>query len=114
MTPRTAAAVAADNAKRQAAGKPPIRMRIGIHSGPVVVGNVGWPGCINYTIVGDMVNTCQRLESMGKKVDQGDEVTILVSGAAARLLGGNFTVTPAGAFQVKGKVEKIEAFRLIV
>lgn len=109
-----AQAIEADNIKRQAAGKPPIRMRIGIHSGPVVVGNVGWPGRINYTIVGDTVNACQRLESMGKQVDQGDEVTILISGATARQLGDDFTVVPAGAFQVKGKVEKIEAFRLVV
>ncbi len=109
-----ARAITADNAKRQAAGKPPIRVRIGIHSGPVVVGNVGWPGRINYTIVGDTVNTCQRLESMGKQVDQGDEVTILISGATARLLGDDFTVVPAGTFQVKGKAEKIEAFRLVV
>lgn len=51
---------------------------------------------------------------MGKQVDQGDEVTILISGATARLLGDDFTVVPAGTFQVKGKAEKIEAFRLVV
>jgi class 3 adenylate cyclase len=58
-----ARAVDADNARRTAAGRPAIRIRIGLHSGPVVVGNVGWPGRINYTIVGDTVNTCQRLEA---------------------------------------------------
>jgi len=107
-------AVEADNAKRQATGKPPIRLRIGIHSGPVVVGNVGWPGRINYTIVGDTVNTCQRLESMGKQVDQGDAVTVLISGTTARLLGNDFTLARAGTFQVKGKAEEVEAFRLLV
>lgn len=107
-------AVDADNATRRAAGKPPIRLRIGIHSGPVVVGNVGWPGRINYTIVGDTVNTCQRLESMGKQMDRGDAVTVLISGATARLLGNDFTLEPAGTFQVKGKAEEVEAFRLVV
>jgi adenylate cyclase len=109
-----ARAIGADNAKREAAGKPPIRMRIGIHSGPVVVGNVGWPGRINYTIVGDTVNTCQRLESMGKQADQGDAVTILISGTTARLLDNDFTFEPAGTFRVKGKAEEVEVFRLVV
>lgn len=109
-----ARAIAADNVKRQLAGKAPIRVRIGIHSGPVLVGNVGWPGRINYTIVGDTVNTCQRLESMGKQVDQGDTVTILISGATARLLNDEFALEPVGTFPVKGKVEKVEAFRLLV
>jgi adenylate cyclase len=80
----------------------------------VVVGNVGWPGRINYTIVGDTVNTCQRLESMGTEADRGDAVTILVSGAIAALLGNDFTLEPAGTFQVKGKADEVEAFRLAV
>ncbi len=108
-----ARAIDADNAKRCAAGKPLIRLRIGIHCGPVVVGNVGWPGRINYTIVGDTVNTCQRLETMGKDADRGDAVTILVSGAIARLLNDDFVLEPAGTFQVKGKADVVEAFRLV-
>ena len=56
-------ALAADNAQRIARGLAPVRIRIGIHMGPVVVGDIGAPNRINYTIVGDAVNATQRLES---------------------------------------------------
>jgi adenylate cyclase len=47
--------VRARNVTREAAGIPPIHMRIGVHSGEAVVGNIGSPGRVNYTIVGDSV-----------------------------------------------------------
>ena len=108
-----ARAIEADNAARAAAGQAPVRLRIGIHTGPVVVGNVGWPGRLNYTIVGDTVNTCQRLEALGKQMDRGDAVTILISGLTAERLDETFQVAPAGRFEVKGKTEPIEVYRLL-
>ncbi len=108
-----AAAVAADNAERAAAGLAPIRVRIGVHGGPVVVGNIGAPGRINYTIVGDTVNTCQRLESLGRNIDTDDAVTILVSEATARAVETDFVLEPAGSYEVKGRTEQVQAFRLM-
>lgn len=107
-----AEAMAADFAERQADGRPAARIRIGIHSGPVVVGNIGAPGRINYTIVGDTVNTCQRLEALGRDFDRGEAVTILVSGAVATAVGGTLTVEPVGSYGVKGRSEEVQAFRL--
>ena len=52
---------------RRAAGKTPIRVRIGLHSGPAVVGNIGAPGRVNFTVVGDTVNVAQRFEQLGKE-----------------------------------------------
>ncbi len=70
-----------DNAVRRAAGLPAIRVRIGLHSGPVVVGNIGAPGRVNFTVVGDTVNIAQRFEQLGKEFMKADEeVVLLVSG----------------------------------
>lgn len=107
-----AEAMAADIAERQADGRPAARIRIGIHSGPVVVGNIGAPGRINYTIVGDTVNTCQRLEALGRNFDRDEAATILVSGAVATAVGGTLTVEPVGSYGVKGRSEEVQAFRL--
>jgi class 3 adenylate cyclase len=38
-----------------------------MHSGPVVVGNIGAPGRVNFTVVGDTVNIAQRFEQLGKE-----------------------------------------------
>lgn len=99
------------NEQRRAEGLAPVRMRIGLHSGPVTVGNIGSPGRINYTIVGDTVNVGQRLEQLGKTFMSDDDIVILASEATAAGL------TPAdaedvGAHPVKGRSEPIEVFRL--
>ncbi len=65
-------------------GLRPVRVRIGIHSGPAVVGNIGTPERVNYTIVGDTVNDAQRLEALGHKLDAGADVTVLMSAETAR------------------------------
>lgn len=71
-----------DNALRRAAGQPPIRVRIGLHSGPVVVGNIGAPGRVNFTVVGDTVNIAQRFEQLGKDfMSAGEEIVVLASGS---------------------------------
>jgi class 3 adenylate cyclase len=108
-----AEAMAADNAEREAEGRPAARIRIGIHSGPVVVGNIGAPGRINYTIVGDTVNTCQRLEALGRDFDRGEAATVLVSETVADAVGGVLAVEPVGSYSVKGRSEEVQAFRLI-
>ena len=106
-------AVAADNATRNADGTPPIRVRIGLHTGEVIVGNIGAPGRINYTIVGDTVNTANRLEQIGKEIgdDQAD-VTITISDATARAAGDDFAATPAGSRNVRGREKQVAVFRL--
>ncbi len=104
--------LAIDNHARAAAGKNRIRIRVGIHQGPVLVGNIGAPGRINYTIIGDTVNTAARIEALGKEFDEGDDVTILISGEIARQMGPAFNAEAAGDFSVKGREEKVEVHRL--
>ena len=106
-------AVEADNARRQAAGQDPVRLRIGIHSGAMIVGNIGAPGRMNYTVVGDAVNTAQRLEALGVQFAGAAAVVVLISGATAASLRDQLPLTDAGSFEVKGRAEPIEVFRLL-
>ena len=109
------AAIEADNDRRSAAGLSRVGVRIGVHTGPVVVGNIGLPGRINYTVVGDTVNSCQRLESLGKEVSgkaDGD-VTILISSATKALIDESFETVLMGDFTVKGREEALEVYRLV-
>ena len=106
-----------DNAVRRASGEAPIRMRIGLHSGPVVVGNIGAPGRVNFTVVGDTVNIAQRFEQLGKEfMVAGEEIVVLASGSTMagikdRDALGIGTVEPVQR-QVKGHDEPVEVYRL--
>jgi class 3 adenylate cyclase len=103
-----------DNERRSEKGLRPVRVRIGIHSGIAVVGNVGAPGRINYTLIGDDVNIAQRLEQLAKDFDPGNgETVVLLSGETAKELGEGFTLEAAGSHLLRGQSEPIEAFRLV-
>jgi adenylate cyclase len=106
-------AISTDNAARLAAGMSPVRLRIGIHTGPLVVGNIGAPSRVNYTVVGDTVNTAQRLEALGKEVGPDAEVTILISATTRAQLPVEFTTAAVGSHLVRGKSEKIDVYQLL-
>lgn len=112
-------AVAADNAARAEAGQPPVRLRIGLHSGPVTVGNIGAPGRINYTIVGDAVNIGQRLEQLGKEIVAAEadgpenDVLVLMSAATEAQVGPDLARKSLGDRRLRGRNEAIEVYRLI-
>jgi len=106
-------AISTENVARLAAGLKPVRLRIGIHTGPLVVGNIGAPSRVNYTVVGDTVNTAQRLEALGKEVDPDAEVTILISSATRAQLPVEFKSAAVGSHLVKGKSERIDVYQLL-
>lgn len=93
---------------------PRLRVRLGIHSGVAVVGNIGAPSRINYTIIGDAVNTAQRLEELSRAVANADEdVGIVISGDTAKQLGPQFELAPLGRQALRGRHETLEVFRLV-
>ncbi|HTP81928.1 MAG TPA: adenylate/guanylate cyclase domain-containing protein [Alphaproteobacteria bacterium] len=110
-----ARAVGDENRRRRAAGLVPIRIRIGIHSGPAVIGNIGSEGRINYTIVGDTVNAAQRIEQLGRQFLKDDvEVVALFSAATEEALGPNIARAPVGTFTLRGRAEPVPVFRLVL
>jgi len=106
-----------DNAMRRAAGQAPIRVRIGLHSGPVVVGNIGAPGRVNFTVVGDTVNVAQRFEQLGKEfMKDGEDIVVLASGSTLGAIRdrdalGLGPLKPERRI-VKGHDDPIEVYRL--
>jgi class 3 adenylate cyclase len=107
-----------DNALRRSAGHLPIRMRIGLHSGPAVVGNIGAPGRVNFTVVGDTVNVANRFEQLGKEfMRDGDDVVLLVSGdtvAAVKDRAALALELPKPALRpIKGHDQPVEVYRLV-
>ena len=108
-----ARAIAKDNAERQRQGLPPLRLRIGIHSGLVVAGNIGMTGRSAYTIVGDTVNACNRLEQLGKAVAPGEDVVMLLSGETFELVAEDRSdLIPLGKHCLAGRTEHTEIYRL--
>jgi len=61
-----------ENERRVADGLAPVAMRAAIHTGSVVVGNIGSKNRINYTIVGDAVSTAARLEELAATLHMPD------------------------------------------
>jgi adenylate cyclase len=110
---RTALAIAAALEKEEASGaSSPVRIKIALHTGPLIVGNIGARSRMNYTVIGDTVNVCSRLESLTGEFDEGRPVTILVSGEVVAAAGDGFLFEPLGERTVKGRARPVEIWRL--
>jgi len=99
-----------DNIVAKAEGRPTLRVRIGIHTGPAIVGNIGASDRVNYTIIGDTVNVSQRLQGLAKELDPDAEVSIVISGETASRLDERFCLNPAGKHLLRGRGGAIEVF----
>jgi class 3 adenylate cyclase len=82
------------------------RFRVGINSGPVVVGNIGSAELRNFTAIGDTANLASRLETSAQ------EGQVVIGPATYELLHDVAVVQPLGPLQVKGKEAPIEAYVL--
>jgi adenylate cyclase len=85
---------------------PELRVGIGINTGSAIAGNIGSPRRLDYTVVGDTVNTAQRLMTN----TAGGQ--ILISESTARKMGKTFDLERLPELKVKGRSEAVPVFRV--
>jgi adenylate cyclase len=97
------------NAEWAAIGRPALRARTGINSGPMLVGNLGSRYRFSYGVLGDAVNLGSRLEGLNRVY--GTE--ILVGEATAALVGDRFQLREVDVVRVKGRVQPVRVHELL-
>ena len=103
------ASLAALNQTWAEQGRPPLRVGVGVNTGPVAVGNMGSDRLFDYTAVGDNVNLASRLEGLNKYYG----TSILVSDTTAKALEHSFILRDIDLVRVKGKVQGVRIHELI-
>lgn len=89
-------------------GLQPLQVRIGINTGEALCGNFGSPLKMDFTVIGDAVNTASRLEGLNKEMNTG----IMISQATYELVKDYTTTRYLGPVSAKGKAEKILVYEL--
>jgi adenylate cyclase len=97
--------------------QPTIRMRVGIYTGPLVAGTVGSAERLEYTVLGDTVNTAARLESYAKETFAAEALDspcrILIGAATLHYLGQQFLTQYIGEVHLKGKEQTLTVYRVL-
>jgi len=105
------------NARWRERGLPTGRCRIGLFTGPAVIGCIGSDRALKLTSVGDTVNTASRLEGFGKddfKSEAGsNDWRILIGDATRQRVGDAFEIVSIGAHRLKGKNRAIPIHRVL-
>lgn len=100
------------NQQWQRQGLPPIRIRIGMFTGPVMVGSLGGRHRLEYGVVGDSVNTASRLESIAKH-RQSTYCRILIAAETLQYLKTPLSLEPWGEMPLRGKHKTVQVYRIL-
>ncbi|GIK96740.1 MAG: hypothetical protein BroJett029_09490 [Alphaproteobacteria bacterium] len=107
--------VEALNARWRAEGLPAVDLGVGIHTGPVLAGCIGSAERMEYTVIGDTVNTASRLQAHAREIDGGAESCVIVVGDTTwRRLGSRIPGRPVGEVRLRGKAQPVTAHRIFV
>jgi len=104
--------VRTDNNTRRSEHRVAPGVRIGIHTGAAIVGNIGAPGRVNYTLVGDTVNVAARLEQLCKEVGPDGDAKILASNDTVVLATATDGLKHQGRQQIRGRDGDIDVWSL--
>jgi len=96
-----------DQVRQEREDIPTLKMRIGIHTGPVVVGTLGNDLRVEFKAVGDTVNLAKRMEQLA------EPRATYVTEDTFKLTEGLFRFESLGKREVKGKIESINTYRVI-
>ncbi len=91
---------------------PAAKMRVGIFTGPIMVGSLGGTTRLEYGVIGDSVNIASRLESCEKDRHE-DTCRILIAEETLLHLADKFEVESWGALPLKGREEKVNVYRIL-
>jgi class 3 adenylate cyclase len=106
---RMQALLAKINGVRSMSGRAPIAIGVGIHTDAVIVGNIGSRKRLEYTVVGDGVNTSSRLQALNK--DFG--TTILISETTYEAIKGQFECRQMPDTQLRGKTKDLKIYEVV-
>jgi class 3 adenylate cyclase len=101
------------NQKLKDQGKALIRFGIGLHTGPLLAGSVGGHRRVNYSVIGDTVNTASRLESMNKQLTADRDYQILVTEETFALVSDRYLGQQVDAIQLRGQTKKTVIYNIL-
>ena len=97
------------NGERAMAGQPPVAIGIGIHTAEVIVGSIGSKQRLEFTHIGDGVNTASRVQALNKEY----QTTILITGATFEALNGEFESRPVAEVTLRGKTRSLPIYEVV-